>query len=84
MLVCWSGDQAMIVIVLLYLLYVCVWQANPETTMRMLCLLSVTTDGLQPAVYTALKTQFAHVRLLALSNDLSTQPSRHSMLMYNY
>jgi len=39
------------------------------TTTRMLCLLSLTNAGLQPAAYTSLKTQFTQVPISHLSNN---------------
>ena len=47
---------------------VCI-QMDMWTVVRMLCLLSVTTGGLQPALYASLKTQFAHVCLLTSTSS---------------
>lgn len=51
---------------LLGLKYVChhllLWQAPHLSTLRLLCLLSLTQDGLTPREYKSLKTDFLHVR----------------------
>jgi len=48
-----------------------------ETSVRMLCLLSLTSGGLHPNVYSSLKTQFAQVRQ---SLPLANTPIDYSLL----